>query len=74
VYFKNTTSGYVIVCIYVDDMLIMGSNNDIIKATKRILNSKFAMKDLGVNEKLSPKSRPSRPMWVRLNPSNLYIY
>uniref|UniRef100_A0A2N9IGB9 Reverse transcriptase Ty1/copia-type domain-containing protein n=1 Tax=Fagus sylvatica TaxID=28930 RepID=A0A2N9IGB9_FAGSY len=48
VYVKNTTSGYVIVCLYVDDMLIMGSNNDIIKVTKRMLNSKFDMKDLGV--------------------------
>jgi hypothetical protein len=48
VYVKNTTSGYVIVCLYVDDMLIMGSNNDIIKATKRMLNRKFDMKDLGV--------------------------
>ena len=47
-YVKNTTSGYVIVCLYVDNMLIMGSNNDIIKATKRMLNSKFNMKDLGV--------------------------
>ena len=48
VYVKNTTSSYVIICLYVDDMLIMGSNNDIIKATKRMLNSKFDMKDLGV--------------------------
>jgi hypothetical protein len=48
VYIKNTTSGYVIVCLYVDDMLIMGSNNDIIKVTKKMLNSKFDMKDLGV--------------------------
>jgi hypothetical protein len=48
VYVKNTTSGYVIVCLYVDDMLIIGSNNDIIKATKRMLNSNFDMKDLGV--------------------------
>uniref|UniRef100_A0A2N9EBZ3 Reverse transcriptase Ty1/copia-type domain-containing protein n=1 Tax=Fagus sylvatica TaxID=28930 RepID=A0A2N9EBZ3_FAGSY len=48
VYVKNTTSGYVIVCLYVDDMLIMSSNNGIIKATKRMLNSKFDMKDLGV--------------------------
>jgi hypothetical protein len=48
VYVKNTTSGCVIVCLYVDDMLIMDSNNDIIKATKRILNSKFDKKDLGV--------------------------
>ena len=48
VYVKNTTSGYVIVYLYVDDMLIMGSNNNIIKATKRMLNSKFDMKHLGV--------------------------
>ena len=38
----------VIVCFYVDDMLIIGSNNDIIKATKRMLTSEFNMKDLGV--------------------------
>ena len=48
VYVKNTTSGYVIVCLYVDDMLIMSNNNDIIKATKRMLNSKFDIKYLGV--------------------------
>ena len=48
VYFKDTTNGYVIVCLYVDDMLIIGSNNDIIKATKRMLTNKFDTKDLGV--------------------------
>ena len=29
---------------------------------------------LGVNEKLTPKTGPSRPMWVKLSPSNLCIY
>ena len=48
VYIKDTANGYVIVCFYVDDMLIIGSNNDIIKATKRMLTNKFNMKDLGV--------------------------
>lgn len=48
VYTKSTQHGYVIVCLYVDDMLIFGSNNDMIKSTKRILTSKFDMKDLGV--------------------------
>ena len=48
VYIKDTANGYVIVCFYVDDMLIIGSNNDIIKATKRMLTSEFNMKDLGV--------------------------
>jgi hypothetical protein len=33
--FRINECGYVIVCLYVNDMLIMGSNNDIIKATKR---------------------------------------
>ena len=32
VYIKNTHEGYVIVCLYVDDMLIIGSNNEIIRA------------------------------------------
>ena len=48
VYIKDIANGYVIVCLYVDDMLIIGSNNDIIKATKRMLTSEFDMKDLGV--------------------------
>ena len=48
VYIKDTANGYVIVCFYVDDMLIIGSNNDIIKATKRMLTNEFNMKDLGV--------------------------
>ena len=34
VYVKDTNSGYVIVCLYVDDMLILGSNNYIITNTK----------------------------------------
>lgn len=48
VYIKNTNNGCVIICLYVDDLLIMGSNDDIIQATKRMLNNKFDMKDLGV--------------------------
>ena len=31
-----------------DDMLILGSNNYIITTTKKMLSSKFNMKDLGV--------------------------
>ena len=48
VYIKDIANSYVIVCFYVDDMLIIGSNNDIIKATKRMLTNEFNMKDLGV--------------------------
>ena len=48
VYVKDTNNGYVIVCLYVDDKLILGSNNYIITTTKKMLFSKFNMKDLGV--------------------------
>ena len=50
VYTKNTQSEYVIVCLYVDDMLIIGNNNDVIKATKKMLTSYFDMKDMGVTD------------------------
>ena len=48
VYTKSTQKGYVIVCLYVDDMLIIGSNHDMIQSTKNVLSSKFDMKDMGI--------------------------
>ena len=48
IYFKETPNGYIMVCLYVDDMLIIGSDNNIIKQTKNLLSSKFDMKDLGL--------------------------
>nr|GEW45872.1 zinc finger, CCHC-type [Tanacetum cinerariifolium] len=45
---KDTSSGYVILCLYVDDMLIVGSNDKMIKSTKNMLKSKFDMKDIGL--------------------------
>ena len=35
------------VYLYVDDMLIMGTSKDVINSTKKMLSSKFDMKDLG---------------------------
>ena len=46
IYVKDTENGYVIVCLYVDDMLIIGSNDKMIKSTKNMLNSRFDMKDM----------------------------
>ncbi|XP_073137638.1 uncharacterized protein [Henckelia pumila] len=46
----DTKNGYVILCLYVDDMLIIGSNDKMIQSTKKLLNSKFDMKDLGLAE------------------------
>lgn len=35
-------------CLYVDDMLIRGSNDEMIKSTKKVLNFIFDMKDMGL--------------------------
>ncbi|CAM8956284.1 unnamed protein product [Rhodiola kirilowii] len=48
VYSKNTEHGYVILCLYVDDILIVGNNEEMVKSTKSMLNSRFDMKDLGL--------------------------
>ena len=48
VYVKNTENGYIILCLYVDNMLIVGSDDDMIKSTKKMLNSSFDMKDMGL--------------------------
>ena len=48
VYVKNTEHGYVIVCLYVDEMFIVGNDDKMITSTKNILNSRFEMKDLGL--------------------------
>ena len=48
VYVKNIEHGYVIVCLYVDDMLIVGSDDNMITYTKNMLNSRSDMKNLGL--------------------------
>ncbi|CAM8902403.1 unnamed protein product [Rhodiola kirilowii] len=48
IYIKTTENGYVILFLYVDDILIVGSNEIILKSTKGILNSRFDMKDMGL--------------------------
>ena len=47
IYVKYSENGYVIVCLYVDDMLIVGSDDKMIKSTKDMLKSRFDMKDMG---------------------------
>ena len=43
-YIKYTENGYVILCLYVDDMLIVGSDDKMVTSTKKLLNLKFEMK------------------------------
>ena len=47
-YVKDADNDYVILCLYVDDMLIVGSNDKMIKSIKSMLNLKFDMKDMGL--------------------------
>ena len=48
VYTKIVGNACIIVCLYVDDMLILGTNIEIIKSTKRMLSNSFDMMDLGL--------------------------
>ena len=47
---KETLNQEFILCIYVDDMLIMSKDIANVKATKCMLVNKFDMKDLGVGD------------------------
>ena len=40
-YVKDTELGYVIVCLYIDEMIIIGSDDKKIASTKNMLNSRF---------------------------------
>lgn len=44
---KNKQTQHAIICSYVDDVLILGSNTNIIKIIKQMLTNKFDMKDIG---------------------------
>ena len=50
VYVKNIDQGYVIVYLYVDDMLIIESSQNMIKSTKQMLNRRLDMKDMWVTD------------------------
>jgi hypothetical protein len=47
VYYRYGGGEGVILCMYVDDILILGTSLDVIKKTKDFLSNNFEMKDLG---------------------------
>ena len=47
IYTKSYENSHVIISLYVDNMLIFGSNSHIINETKNMRSSHFDMKDLG---------------------------
>jgi len=53
VYLKRKNDGsYIILLLYVDDMLVVGSNMQEINVLKRKLANSFAMKDLGATKQI----------------------
>ena len=50
IYNKVENNSCIIICLYVDDMLIFGTNLQVAINTKSFLRSKFDMKDLGEAE------------------------
>ena len=51
-YIKFFDNSYIILLLYVDDMLIVGSSTEGINNLKKQLSKQFAMKDLGVAKKI----------------------
>ncbi|CAM8972377.1 unnamed protein product [Rhodiola kirilowii] len=51
-YVKRYKNSYIILLLYVDDMLIAGANWNEIDVLKKKLSKKFAMKDLGVAKQI----------------------
>lgn len=46
-YFKRSSSSYITLLLYVDDMLVAGSDMAYINKVKKQLSRKFEMKDFG---------------------------
>ena len=53
VYSRFNGNKGVIICLYVDDMLIFGIDSESIKLTKSLLSSNFDMKGIGFAENLT---------------------
>jgi hypothetical protein len=47
VYLKHSNNSFIILFLYVDSILIVGNNKEMIETTKRWLSSNFEMKDMG---------------------------
>jgi hypothetical protein len=47
VYYRYSGGNGVILCLYVDDILIFSNNVDVIKEVKDIMSNNFEMKELG---------------------------
>jgi hypothetical protein len=68
VYFKLIGDHLIYLVLYVDDMLLIGNNKEIIQDVKTQLSSKFDMKDLGVSNFILgmeiKRDRKRRKLWL----------
>ena len=68
VYFKLIGDLLIYLVLYVDDMLLIGNNKDIIQDVKTQLSSKFYMKDIGASNFILgmeiKRDRKKRKLWL----------
>lgn len=50
IYSKFHIEKYVMICLYIDDMLIFSTDLDKVENTKSFLSRNFGVKDLGIND------------------------
>ena len=66
--FKLIGDHLIYLVLYVDDMLLIGNNKDIIQDVKTRLSSKFDMKDLGASNFIVgmeiKRDRKKRKLWL----------
>eukprot|EP00253_Pinus_taeda_P003640 PITA_03640 len=61
---KKNDGNYIILLLYVDDMLVAGSNMQEINVLKRKLANSFAMKDLGAAKQILGKEHSMAVKWI----------
>ncbi|GKD02875.1 zinc finger, CCHC-type containing protein, partial [Tanacetum coccineum] len=73
--FDESGKGFII-CLYVDDMLIFGTDQDQVDLTKKLLSSRFSMKDMREADVILGKlsrytSNPSTEHWQAIQKDTL---
>ena len=67
-YYKQVGEHFIYIVLYVDDMLLVGNNMEVIKEVKMHLSSKFDMKDLSATSLILgmeiKRNRANRKLWL----------
>ncbi|XP_022866393.1 uncharacterized protein LOC111386172 [Olea europaea var. sylvestris] len=86
VYVKNTPDAYVIVRLYVDNMLVIDNSHEVVLNARKMLTKHYDMKDMGVTNKCTRSdntfalnklsrftSNPDHDYWVALTEVLRYL-